>query len=95
MECEFLLTQVTPGRISAPGVIILSGNPFEGRGLVNGHRAGAILVFLVRVFDRSTECGETVRLAGSKWRLGLRGWKVVMGNFGVDGGCHYGENDGL
>ena len=87
---EGLLTQVTPGRISAPRVVILARNPFEGRSLVNGHRTGAILIFLVRVFDCGTECGETVRLAGSKWRLGLRGWEVVMGNFGVDSRCHSG-----
>lgn len=82
-------TQMTPGRVSAPGVIVLPRYAFESGSLVDRHRARAILVFLRGILNRCAECGETIRLAGSERRLRLGGGQVVVDKFWVNGWCHF------
>lgn len=79
---------MTPGRIPTPRIIVLARNTFESSGLVDGHRTRAILIFLRWVLDRCAQCGETVRLAGSKWGFRLRGREVMKRCFWVNGRRH-------
>jgi len=45
---------MAPGRIPAPGVIILAAYTFESSGLVNRHRTAPVLVLLGWILDGRT-----------------------------------------
>lgn len=81
-KVELKLAQVRSCGVTAPRIIILSGYALEGRGLVDGNAAGAVLVFEVWVLYRRTEGREFVRLPGSHRRLWFRSGQVVKGFVG-------------
>ena len=68
---------MTSGRVTTPGVVVVSIEALEGGSLVYRDRAGSILVLQRGIFDRCAEGGEAIWLPRSEGRLGLWGGQIV------------------
>lgn len=71
------LTEVGARRVSAARVVVRAADALERRCLVDGHRARAILVFMIWVLHRRAQRREAVRLAAAIRGLGLGRREVV------------------